>query len=247
MAADDRLHVSATSGRAAPRTHGVAGHALTAGDVATTICRGVPVVAAADTWCHLAASLSREDLAAAGDYLISGRRMRVGREAPLCSLEDLSAAVAKNSGRRGSRALQWALPRLRTGVDSRPESLLRLLLVAAKLPEPRVNDPTLVDDGRRTLHPDLKYERWRVVFEYEGDGHRTDKRQFRRDIVRRELFEAAEWRVIRVMSDDLHDPQAFLARVRRILRDREAYLAVLGSGDPTRASRLTRASRRARP
>lgn len=234
MDTDARLHVSETGAGAAPRTRGVIGHALTAGDVAKTIHRGVPVVSAADTWCQLAAILPREDLVAAGDFLISGRRMRSGREAPLCTREELASAVEKSSGRRGSRALHWALPRLRMGVDSRPESLLRLLLVAAKLPEPLVNDPTLVDDGRRTLHPDLKYERWRVAFEYEGDGHRTDKRRFRRDIVRRELFEAAGWRVIRVIADDLADPQAFIARVRRILRDREAFLAVLEARDVTK-------------
>jgi very-short-patch-repair endonuclease len=71
------------------------------------------------------------------------------------------------------------------------------------------------------LHPDLAYPEWRVVLEYEGDGHRTDPQQWRRDISRREAFEDAGWRVIRVTGGDvLTEPEAFLARVCRILAQR---------------------------
>ena len=66
------------------------------------------------------------------------------------------------------------------------------------------------------------YPEWRVVLEYEGDGHRTDQRQWRRDIARREKFESADWRVIHVHRDDvLAEPEAFIARVCRILAQRK--------------------------
>lgn len=121
--------------------------------------------------------------------------------------------------------MSWALPRLRYGVDSRPESRMRLLLVAGGIPEPLINAPTLVEGGTRVLHGDLTLEKWRVVLDYEGDGHRTSKRQFRDDIERRELFESAGRRVIRVTADDIFlRPDVFLARVRRILAERETFL-----------------------
>jgi very-short-patch-repair endonuclease len=101
------------------------------------------------------------------------------------------------------------------------ETLLRLLLIRSGLPEPDVNPPMLI--AGKTLHPDLAYPQWRVVLEYEGDGHRTDPRQWRRDITRREAFEDAGYRVIRVHSEDvLAEPAAFLSRVCRILAQRRA-------------------------
>lgn len=100
------------------------------------------------------------------------------------------------------------------------ETVLRLLLVRSGLPEPLVNPAVRVDDD--TLHPDLLYSRWRVVLEYEGDGHRTDPLQWRRDIWRREAFEEAGWRVIRVHRDDLlAEPEQFLARVARVIAQRQ--------------------------
>ncbi|MET4781869.1 hypothetical protein [Glaciihabitans sp. UYNi722] len=217
------LHLSTRGSGTPPRRAGVSGHALTADDVSVDMVNGLPVVSAADTWCHLASQLSREDLVAVGDFLITGPRLPGGSRGPApCSVQQLEQAVIRHRGRRGAKVLAWAVPRLRSGVDSRPESLLRLLLAGSGLPEPLVNDPVLVDGGGITLHPDLHLERWHVVLEYEGDGHRTSKRQFRRDILRRELFEAASYRVIRVTAADLFEyPDAFLERVHTILKDRE--------------------------
>ncbi|HEY9424971.1 MAG TPA: hypothetical protein VIP54_09240, partial [Microterricola sp.] len=61
---------------------------------------------------------------------------------------------------------------------------------------------------------------------YEGDEHRESKRRFRADIRRREKFEAAGWRVIRVTADDLGEELgAFIGRVRAIVSARRAELA----------------------
>lgn len=185
------LHVATLVSRTPARTRGVIGHALTANDVDVAVVAGLPVIGAADTWCHLAAMLSRHDLVAAG-VLITGKRMSAGgRQQPQCTIAELEIAVIRHRGRRGAAALSRALPRLRTGVDSRPETLLRLLLVGAGLPEPSVGLDVTVDDGMLTLHPDLAFERQQVVFEYEGDEHRTSKRRFRSDIERRELCASA--------------------------------------------------------
>jgi hypothetical protein len=222
---EEPIHVAVLGSATRPRTRGIVGHGLSAADVTTCLIRGFPAVSPADTWCHLGSVLSKEDLVAAGDYLISGARAEWGRMPALARIEELTAARIRHRGRRGARRVTWALERLRSPVDSRPESLLRLLLVAAGYPEPLVNDPTMVDGGA-TLHPDLKWPQWRIVLEYEGDGHREDKERFRADIGRRERFEAANWRVIRVTADDIFvDRDAFLGRVRRTVAWARAHRA----------------------
>lgn len=96
---------------------------------------------------------------------------------------------------------------------------MRLLLVAARLPEPVIG--ARIADAEGAMHPDLAYPRERVVFEYEGDVHRTDRATWMRDLTRRERMEAAGWRVIRVTAADVFaHPEAFVARVRRILATR---------------------------
>jgi len=74
--------------------------------------------------------------------------------------------------------------------------------VHAGLPEPVVAHPVRVAGGLM-LHPDLAYPEQRIAIEYEGDGHRTDASQWRRDVERVELLWAAGWRVIRVTADHL--------------------------------------------
>ena len=72
--------------------------------------------------------------------------------------------------------------------------------------------------SERLGKPDLQYKALRLLFEYEGDYHRTSPAQSRIDIARRERFEAHGWRVVRVMSDDLYvTPLAFVARARRVI------------------------------
>ncbi|MFF2372531.1 hypothetical protein [Agromyces sp. NPDC058110] len=151
---------------------------------------------------------------------MTGRREGRYRAPALATLDDLRHAAQRWGSGRGARSLEWAMPRIRVGAESRPESLTRLLLVANDLPEPLANEPTQVRAGL-VLHPDLKWEHWRIVLEYEGDGHRTSRSQWQADIRRQRDFEAAGWAVIRVTSDDLFvDPAAFIARVRDVIARR---------------------------
>lgn len=224
---NDSLHVCVPAGTVPPRVRGVVAHEDGTKSLVVAPVAGLTVASPADTWCQLATALRPNDLVAAADYLLSERRTARGREPPLATRAELADAVSRRAGARGVKALRWALRRARERVDSRMETLLRLLLVEAGLPEPEINPPIVVDGGR-TLHPDLLWAHWRIVLEYEGDEHRADRRRFMSDIERRERFEAAGWRVVRVVADDIFvHPEAFLARVRRIIRTRERELATL--------------------
>lgn len=213
-----------------PDVVGVRGHRFTGVDARIRLFRGFWVTEPATTWCRLGAILSPYDLVAAGDFLVSGRLTNTGREAPLATLEELNGAVLAFAGQRGVRNARAALPRVRTDVDSRPESWTRLILVDAGLPEPIVNLPLYSTDGERLGKPDLAYPWARILFEYEGDEHRVSKSRFRRDIARRERFEANGWRVIRVIPDDVFaHAGAFIARVRRILKQQKSARSELWS------------------
>lgn len=214
---DGLLDVAVVAPRSAPTGRGIRGRKLASGAFLLEPSDELPVAAPADTWRQLAEVLNREDLVAAGDYLLSGNPFHGLLRAPLCSREDLKAAVERGAGKRGAKAAAWALPRLRDGVDSRPESLLRLLLVRAGLPEPVIHPAIAVDGGRRVLHPDLALPRWRTAFEYEGDGHR-ERRRWLQDMERYSLLEAEGWTVVKVTARDLFvDPEGLLRRVNRAL------------------------------
>lgn len=89
-----------------------------------------------------------------------------------------------------------------------------------RLPEPTPDFEVAVTGGL-LLHADLAFPRERVLLDYEGDGHRVDRTTWLRDLRRRELFEDAGYRVIRVTAADLfHEPDAFLARLRAVLASR---------------------------
>jgi hypothetical protein len=226
------LHVSVTGAGTPPRLRGVVGHRMSA-TATPRLHRGFAVTDPISTWCELASVLGLDDLIAAGDFLVSGRVTESGREPALASIEQLRAGAMRFAGKRGARRVVEAAAAVRTGVDSRPETLLRLLLIRSGQPEPMINEPTFDETGRRLGKPDLSYDWARTAFEYEGDGHRTDAARFRRDIARRERFEDAGWRVIRVTADDLFvDPDGFIRRTTRTLARRAAELAVTPAPAP---------------
>lgn len=208
------VHVGTTTG-SKPRTRGVAGHEYR--ELRIRHRKRLPVTTPADTWCHLASVLSREDLVAAGDFLISGERLSATlRTTPLSTPDELADAASRYGRTPGARNIRWALPRLRKGVDSRRESLLRLLLVALGLPEPVVGHPVTVAGGV-LLHPDLSYPHARIAIEYEGDEHRSSKQRWRDDLRRVRLLEEAGWRVFRVTDDDMQNPESLVRAIRAAL------------------------------
>ena len=119
---------------------------------------------------------------------------------------------------KGCRLARRAASLARNCVDSPQETRLRLLLVLAGLPEPRVNLIIRGRDGSWRRRYDLAYEQLRLIIEYDGRQHAEDLQQWRTDIFRREELDQIRWRLVIVTSEGIyHEPLRTLERVRDAL------------------------------
>jgi hypothetical protein len=217
-AVDEPVHVSVRLPDRPPRRAGVVGHLVKDPRVDVVRRGGLPLVDPATLFCQLAAQLSVPDLVAVGDALVLRPVHPQGwEERPWVSLRQLQERVELFHG-RGKRAASSAVQLVRPGAESRPETLLRLAIVDAGLPEPDVNVDVRDTKGRFLGRADLVYRLWRVIVEYDGDQHRTSTRQFDRDVLRLEGFARAGWTVVRVVGRSfLADRPACIARIRSAL------------------------------
>ena len=189
------------------RRTGVVGHQL---DVVQPVSHDdLPVADPVESWVELASMLDVDDLVIVGDALL--RRVR-----PLSELPALQEAVDAASGRPGIRRLRQSLPLVRPRTDSPMETVLRLAIVRAGLPEPNVNH--VIHAADRSYHADLAYPTARIAIEYDGEQHRTDDRQYQVDIDRLWSIQAAGWRVVRVNRVHLaNKADDAIARIRAAL------------------------------
>jgi hypothetical protein len=131
--------------------------------------------------------------------------------------EDVLLLAKRYRGARGLRRLREALPLVDAGAASPKESWLRLLLIDAGLPTPETQIPVVAHDWTVALL-DMGWKRFKVAAEYDGDQHRTSRRQYVRDLRRLKQLEELGWIVIRVIVEDR--PADIVRRVREALRRR---------------------------
>ena len=219
MLPDAQPHVS-VPGRA-PRMQGIHGHQISRSlsQVVTHPALGVRVTDPATTWAMLGEMLRHPyDLVAVGDAVVRIVRIpravaRIERNA-WGTVGDLKEALEAGR-RRGATALRAALPLIRGGVASRMETWVRLIIVDAGLPEPVTDHDVFDDRGLFVGCVDLAYPLLRIAIEFEGDQHRTDPRQWQRDIEKHERLADLGWRVIRVSREHVFaDPESIVRRVR---------------------------------
>jgi hypothetical protein len=117
------------------------------------------------------------------------------------SVEEVVLLAKRHPGVRGLRRLRVALPYVDGGAASPKETWLRLLLIDAGLPPPTTQIPVF-DGYRPVAFLDMGWEEFKVAAEYDGDHHRSDRRQYIKDIRRHELVDDLGWHVVRVVSED---------------------------------------------
>lgn len=169
---------------------------------------GVRVSTPQRLFVELAEVLPLAELVAAGDELL--RRRLTGATA--------LREACRTSAAPGARTATAALPLLDRGAESRPESLLRVLLHLAGLP-PMVTQFAVADHlGVIVRRYDLACPAAKVAVEYDGPGHRGGRR-YQQDIYRDEETREDGWEVVRVASDALfNQPDRTLDRVVAALR-----------------------------
>jgi len=203
-----RIHVAVPPPGRAPRIKRVEGHQLALDDGDIVGCDGVPVVCACRTWAHLAPRLTVPELVALGDAIVD-------RRAPLGSMEEIRTAAESLAGRPGARAAREAADLIHDRSESPQESILRVALVRAGLPRLDVNQELYDGFGAFIARPDLRFPEYRMIVEYEGDHHRTDRRQWRRDLTRTARLQRSGETVLRIGADDLSSAPELVAQLLR--------------------------------
>ncbi len=216
------LEVMVPPDTAPPRTGGVKGRRLAEDRAETTILKGVPVVDPVAAFFTCAHELTTAQAVTVIDALITTASdyPDLGPRRPMTTRQLIFDRLAHWGRFPGCATVREALPLARERVESPKETETRLLIVAAGLPEPEVQCGVF-DRGRFIARVDLAYPRLKIAIEYEGDGHRTDKGQWRRDIQRQRELEALGWIVIRLTEDDLRNAGAsLLTHLRRAIATR---------------------------
>ncbi|WP_243387760.1 hypothetical protein [Bifidobacterium felsineum] len=181
-------------------------------------------------WAQLASHVSLRSLIILGDAIITA----VHRQPLLAQNRDGSSIyrdfvlsverMPKFSGRMSCvRALMLMSP----GADSPKESEKRLSLQSHGIPKASVNYvvPKILFTSGSPITLDLAWPQYKVAVEYDGDHHRTDKVQWRRDQEKRGKLQGRGWIVFVATAASLADDYAkaeFAFRVGRALALRGA-------------------------
>ncbi len=191
---------------------------------------GIRVSAPLQLFVELAATLPLVDAVVAIDAML---RLK------LVTLAQLWNYCDRLQGQRNSRSARRVLTYAREDVDSPMEPRVRMLLVLAGLPEPKVAFKIVDDDGVVLRRLDLSYPEVRLIVEYDGRHHIERVQQWVSDLDRREEFDQGDWRIIVVTSAGIYkEPARTIRRVREALRSRG--VPIRGVSDAWRAHFPTR-------
>ena len=131
---------------------------------------------------------------------------------------DVELLAHRYVGRRGIRRARQAVDLFDPGAQSPKESWLRVVLIQAGLPKPQTQIPVLNEFGSAVAYLDMGWEDVKVAVEYDGEQHRSDRRQYIWDVRRLEMLERLGWIIIRVLAGDR--PAEIVGRVRSALARR---------------------------
>jgi hypothetical protein len=204
-------HVTVREPRSRRQRSGIRCHLLHAGaDAEVWHLDGLSVSGPAQLFVELATQLSLVDLVVVGDRLVRQGHLTVAR---------LLGFVHRWRG-PGAAQARAAAAFVRERVDSPMETRLRMLIVLAGLPEPRVN-VTYSEDGLVRRKYDLSWPEVRLIVEFDGRHHVERIEQWESDLGRREAIDDSGWRIVVVIASGIYrHPDQTLAKIHRLLLER---------------------------
>lgn len=127
--------------------------------------------------------------------------------------EAVREVARRHPGARRIRRLDTMLDLVDAGAESPQESRVRLLLRDNGFPRPATQIPVSGPDGFPRYYLDMGWTDIMVAVEYDGEHHRKNAADYRRDIVRLEYIQSLGWIVVRVVAGN--HPREIVERVRR--------------------------------
>jgi hypothetical protein len=179
------------------------------GEDEVVVIEGIPATTPSRTALDLGCWYPRSEAVAAIDALARVTDLK---------MPEVDLLAQRYSGRRGIRQARATLGLVDAGAQSPKETWLRLLLIQAGLPRPQTQIPVRDEFGSIIAYLDMGWEDMKIAVEYDGDQHRSDRRQYIWDIRRLEHLERLGWIVIRVVAGD--HPADITRRVRSALARR---------------------------
>ncbi|OBJ71349.1 hypothetical protein [Mycobacterium colombiense] len=154
---------------------------------------GIPTTSAARTAFDIACRNPVGNAVAALDALARATNLDIA---------EVESLAERYKGHRNVRRARRALALVDAGAESPRETWLRLLLIAAGYPRPSTQIPVYGSYGELVAVLDMGWESIKLAVEYDGDHHRSDRRQFNKDIRRAESLAEMGWINIRITAED---------------------------------------------
>jgi len=127
--------------------------------------------------------------------------------------DDVRALTPRHRRSRHIRRLDEVLDLVDAGAESPQETRVRLLLLDNGFPRPATQIPVMDPVGYPRYYLDMGWKDIMVAVEYDGEHHRKNTADYRKDIIRLEYIQSVGWLVIRVVAGNR--PCDIVERVHR--------------------------------
>lgn len=216
------VHLTRSPGHHRLKRRGVVTHRSLILEEEVVQVHGRRVTSPERTWLDCATLLSLQDLVILGDHLVrEPHTWAEERRIQWTTVAALRDCLLLHPGVPGISKARSALELVRVGADSPQETLLRLAMGRARLPDPSLQvecwDAQYSADFPATA--DLGYPQWRIAIQYEGKHH-GEGVQLDRDLRRDQAFLRQGWTVLRFGSaDSAEDFRTAIELIGRAIAD----------------------------
>lgn len=206
------IHTTALRPMGQARGKDVIGHRVSTQVLLVRSAQGLPCIPFTRALQQAAPGLPFRELVVALDHATVVRRRR-GAFRPLITRDELAQQFQE--GRfRGAARLRAALEVSRVGAESRMETLQHFELAQLGIDDLELQAEILGPDGTWIGRFDAADRARKLLLEYDGEQHRTNRAQYLRDVRRLDLARDAAFRVHRTHKEDFRPSKLSHTRKR---------------------------------